>query len=274
MSLEQLLDGYSKAGYDFISISDHLKVTAVDHPSLCVIPGMEWNSRAGLTPKTALTRYDHVGIYALDLKIIEGSLRSRELEDLLSQPSEKIMRVLNHPDWLVDEHYDLKKLIRLNGKYDGIEIYNYAIEWGSGQADSTWKWDYLLSMGCPMLGFACDDSHSLNEIGFAWIITRAREKTQQHIFDSIRSGNFYCSTGVTIAKLERLDSTLSIKIEDEAEAQIRIIGARGRLLKETIGSAMEWDFSEKDTSYARFHVRNSAWQQAWSQPFFREFKMA
>lgn len=272
MPLSQLLEGYANAGFDFISISDHLNTTDASHSSMCIIPGMEWNSRGGMTPNSALTRNDHVGIYALNHKSLLECLRYKELEDLLSQPKEEMLRVLNHPDWLIDEHYDIKKLMRLLGKYDGIEIYNSSVEMDSGQADSTWKWDYLLSMGNPVLGFASDDSHTTDEIGFAWLMVRAKEKNARSIFDSLRAGNFYCSTGVTISKLERAGSVLSISTNDDTQTQIRVIGDGGRLLDESIGTTMTFDFDQHQATYVRIYLRNSAWQQAWTQPFFMSHK--
>lgn len=268
ISLETLISGYVSQGYDFLAVSDHLAVTLAQTPMLTMLPGIEWNSRSGLMSKGVQTQHDHVGIYGLDPEILEESLQYRTLADLFSRQDESSLLIANHPDWLLDEHYDFSTLLRFASNFDGMEIYNHSIVSDPGRADSTWKWDRLLSMGHPIIGFAHDDSHSPEDIGHAWLMVRAEDTQPETIFKSIKSGNFYCSTGVTILELERHGSRLYISVKDEAT--IRVIGSQGRVISKSVGTFFEWDFEGQDTEYARFHVRDSSWRQGWSQPFFVE----
>ncbi|MEE4240935.1 MAG: PHP-associated domain-containing protein, partial [Desulfopila sp.] len=212
--------------------------------------------------------YDHIGVYALEEDLVESSLLYRTLAKLLSWEERDVLRIANHPGWLEGDHHALTTLMRFASSLDGIEIYNYSIEADPGLADTTWKWDCLLSMGYPLLGFAHDDSHSPADIGNAWIMVRAVNASPQEIFKSLKSGNFYCSTGVTITEMERVEDTLHIALAEDAI--IRVIGTFGRVLDEFSGKAMEWNFADASTEYVRFHIRNSAWKQGWSQPFFKE----
>lgn len=267
IQLEALLAGYIAKKYDFLSISDHLSVTTAVSETITLFPGLEWNSRAGHMAGTVQTCYDHVGIHALHEDLVESSLRFRTLQELLDWQDNGVLRIANHPGWLEGEHYDLTTLMRFAGCLDGMEIYNHSIEADPGQADSTWKWDCLLSMGCPLLGFAHDDAHCSADIGKAWLMVRAENNSPAEIFKSLKRGNFYCSSGVSILNLERTEATIQITLEEDAN--IRVIGNFGRVLQELSGKTMKWSFTDDAIDYARFHVRNSAWQQGWSQPFYK-----
>lgn len=268
IDLYTLLSGYINKGFDFLSISDHLAVTFPECHDLNLIPGMEWNSRAGLMPKTVQTQHDHIGLYHVDGEALVETLHHRTLPELFEQTSRTMLCIANHPDWLPDEHFDLNTLIRFSSNIDGIEIYNYSLEEDVGQADTTWKWDRLLSMGYPLLGFASDDSHFSKDIGQAWLMVRAQNNTSSDILHSLKSGNFYCTTGITFKTLERHNSTLYAECEEEVS--FRVIGSFGRLLTQTVGKEIEYQFPQDQTKYARFHALNKNWQQCWSQPFYRD----
>lgn len=266
ITLDSLLDGYLDAGYDFLSVSDHLAVTLPHKPGLNILPGTEWNSRPGYMANLTQTQHDHVGIYSLDAERVKSSLKFRTLADLLESPDATSLYIANHPDWLLDEHYDFATLLEFSSQLDGIEIYNHSIVSEPGRADSTWKWDRLLTKGNRLLGFCHDDSHKDEDIGNGWLMVKAEENTPKHIFEALKSGNFYCSTGITILELERHHTKIYVSIKDEAA--IRVIGNGGSLLAETVGTSFEWDFRNANTLYARFHIRDSSWRQGWSQPFF------
>ncbi len=267
MPMENLIKGYKENSYDFISISDHLELTLPDIDDMVMIPGMEWNSRTGQIPDEVATRYDHFGIYSLNSKKITNTLIHRTFADLLNNYDEEILKIANHPNWLIEEHHSIEKLLRFNGQINGFEIYNYTLEFDDGQADATWKWDRLLSMGMPILGFASDDSHKEDDIGHAWLMVKAEEKTAEAIFRAIISGNFYCSTGVVVQEIKRTNDTLSIVLPEEA--QIKVIGSQGRVLACHRGKSLNWNFNSVNTTYARLHIQNSQFQEAWSQPFYR-----
>lgn len=267
MSQEVLLDGYETSRYDFLSISDHLALTIPKHPPMSFIPGMEWNSRTGQIPDQVVSRYDHVGIYGLDPAQVAAHLKHRSLAQVMACGDEGILKIANHPDWLIEEHHSMETLLRFGRKFNGMEIYNYTLEFDDGQADTTWKWDRLLSIGIPLLGFASDDSHQKNDIGHAWLMVRSKDNGAPSIFQAIQEGNFYCSTGATITNLTRHQDTLSITLNQEA--MIRVIGSQGRVLATHHGESFQWNFSSATTDYARFHILAGSWQQAWSQPFFR-----
>ncbi len=263
---ENLLKGYRQKGYDFLAISDHLAVTRAQAAKPVMIFGLEWNSRTPHMSRRTQTQQNHVGIYGIDRKAVENTLECRALDELAGAAGDMLF-VANHPDWLDEEHYSLTTLMRFAHLFDGLEIYNHSIEADPGQADSTWKWDKLLSSGFPILGFAHDDSHAAADIGRAWLMVKALDNTPKSLLRSLKTGNFYSTTGVVIESLERRESTISIRLAEEAV--IRVVGSFGRVMAESVGTSMHWNFEPQKSEYARFHVRNSLWQQGWSQPFYR-----
>lgn len=265
MALTDVLAAYHAAGYDFLSISDHLSITEAKTANYTIIPGMEWNSSNLLTMNPLLNSACHTGIYAHSYKRVERGLEFDSLELLLESMPDCLL-IANHPNWHVEEHYDVQTLARHAKSFQGMEIFNNLIEADEGQADASWKWDRLLSMGHYLLGFVSDDSHAINDIGKAWIMVKAKEPTVTGLLAAISDGNFYGSTGVMITELGRVGDEVFISLEQQAE--IRIIGYGGRLLKQEYTSSLTWNVKHYPTSYIRFHVRDREWQQAWSQPFF------
>lgn len=265
---ELLIASYVDCGYDFLSVSEHMEVHERKASGLTLIPGLEWNSRSGPGPDR-VSRQDHLGVYAADHERVGQSLLHHSLEELLSAPQEGCLLVANHPDWHIEEHHDLQTLGRYAGVLAGMEIYNGFLETDEGQADACWKWDRLLSRDKPMFGFASDDTHCLDNIAKAWLMVRAEEGTSENLLSSLKSGNFYASTGVVIHRIGRDGDTLEIELDRAAE--IRVIGTGGRLLKRSVADGLTWSFNDDaDTSYARYQVRDGQWRQAWSQPFFRD----
>ncbi|WP_461209442.1 CehA/McbA family metallohydrolase domain-containing protein [Desulfocurvus sp. DL9XJH121] len=264
---DELLALYRDAGHDFLSISDHLHVTRAEDERLVLIPGLEWNSRIGHMPDHSVTHQHHLGLYTPDHETLKSCLAHRTQGSLLAAVQGRdVLLVANHPGW-EKGHYDLADLLRLSRAVPCVEIYNAVIEGHEGQADVTHLWDRLLSADSPMLGLASDDSHAGDGVGRAWIMVRAEERTPASILAAVAEGNFYCSTGAAITDLGRDGDAVRITLP--APARITVIGRMGARLAVARAQSLSWSFSQADTPYARFHVMDSDWGQAWSQPFFR-----
>lgn len=74
----------------------------------------------------------------------------------------------------------------------------------------------------PLFGLATDDSHVYHgrpgsRPGRGWIMVRSRYLTPEHIIRAIRAGDYYCSSGVTLAALEFDRDTKVIELEIAAE---------------------------------------------------------
>ncbi|THB66252.1 MAG: hypothetical protein D6E12_10895 [Desulfovibrio sp.] len=274
VSVADLCAAYEACGLDFLCLSEHMMPSSPEWDGITMLPGLEWNSRSRYMSNRALTYHHHMGVYSPDSEVLDTAMQCRSPEHLCARTkTERAFLVANHPNWLLPEHYDEYTLQRLASDLDGLEIYNALLEWDEGEADATGRWDRLLSQGARLLGVAGDDSHTAQEAGKAWITARVDGQGVEPLFQALKSGNFYCSTGVTLMDIGREGDEMYISVNEGA--RIRVIGWAGKLLHEHIGHELRFSLNGQhgdippEQEYARFHVTNRNWEQAWSQPFFR-----
>jgi len=255
--LARALDLYVQSGYDFLAVSDHMKLSRPQDSRLTLIPGVEWNSPLG----------EHVGVYSLNTDILDSAVGIADHVQLLAFLGGKdALAVLNHPNWELQSHYRREKLQERQG-YDGIEIYNHVIERCQGYAISTDKWDFLLAQDRRVLGFANDDSHAECDIGNAWISVRAHERTPAAILEAVRRGNFYCSCGVELTDIRREGD--AITVESRGGQEIQAIGEGGIMMQRVRQESLTFDIKAA-RRYVRFAVYGTGSSMAWTQPFFKE----
>lgn len=256
MSVADVLRAYARARYDFLAISDHKVLTEATHRKISFIPGVEWNSAKG----------EHTGIYSLDTDLLRAAIVLEDHDELLDFLTRReALVVLNHPNWEVVPHYTLEQLLN-KAPYDGIEIYNGVINRLPGGAISTDKWDHLLSSHRRVLGFASDDSHLRDDIGQAAIWVRAKSRKPEDLLAAIRRGNFYCSSGVRIQRIQRRGDVIEIASPDAEE--IHVVGAYGRVLRRLRRKRAVVRVSDLDSIYVRFTLYGWGASMAWTQPFF------
>ncbi len=258
--LEEMLSSYESKGFDFLAFTDHnlLNYSSERTSSLVLLPGTEidFSGRSHI----CLVHTDPAEIY---LKKIKNP------QTLIDENSKRgAIVVLNHPDWQVVEHYDMKTLLELKG-YSGIEIYNEVINRLQGSPLSTAKWDRLLYSGRKILGFINHDSHNLADITDAGIVVFTGGKSKKEIFHAIKRGSFYCYRGVVIEDTGREKNKVFITTKNAR--LIRFIGSGGKVLKKIAGPSGEIDF-EKDSSfdYIRIECLGTGEKISWTQPFFRK----
>lgn len=145
----------------------------------------------------------------------------------------------------------------------------------------------------PLMGIATDDSHEYHgkpgsRPGRGWIMVRSRFLTPERLIRSIKRGDFYASSGVTLSEVafDSADRTLRIQIEPDPEASYRtdfIATFAGSGFEERIGvtvHSVDGDSSSYalrgDELYVRAVVTSSLphadpsyegqHRQAWTQP--------
>jgi len=269
VEIEKVLSLYERSGYDFISISDHLNYTKVSLPtSLLCIPGVEWNSRTPDEAVNQLTYYNHLGIYSNQHELLTQAIQLKEIDEVLEFLKNKdALVIFNHPDWLIPEHYNLSKLLNFYDTNNGMEIFNAVIDSHPGKADSTEKWDRILTEKGPLLGFVSDDSHRIEDINKAWLMVNVKEKSVESILQSLRAGCFYGSTGVQIQKIGRKGDL--VYCHSHSSVLIEAIGIDSRILASAKGY-LEVSFKDNNSSFIRFECSGQGKAKAWSQAFFKE----
>lgn len=154
---------------------------------------------------------------------------------------QKMFPHINHPNfgWAVK----VEDLIALEGERF-FEVYNghpLVHNEGDEMRPSTERmWDILLTErlanGSPvMYGIAVDDAHNYHDLdsehsnpGRGWVMVRAAALTPEALIDALERGDFYGSSGVTLAEIVVDPEGLALEIEPEAGITYRtqFIGTR------------------------------------------------
>jgi len=204
---KEMVAEYKKAGYHFLAITDHFKLTSVKGLSdkeILVFTGEETNP-VGVSD----VGWDFEFV-AFNIKeeisfpqIKNPEVHPQEVIDLvLAQGGEVYLAHPNFASLSIKDTLSLKGLL-------GIEIFN-PISGLGGRSYSVVHWDDLLTRGIKTFGFAADDSHSGVCLNAGYIMVKATALSKKAITESIRKGLFYSTNGPRILNLTIEDNQVSV----------------------------------------------------------------
>ncbi|MDP7579677.1 MAG: hypothetical protein QGF12_09140 [SAR202 cluster bacterium] len=103
-------------------------------------------------------------------------------------------------------------------------------------------------------------------------MVRAQEPTETAILESLTTGNFYASTGVTLSEMETAKDSVSLKIDTRFPNSLQsytttFVGKGGKTLAKKTGLEAKYHF-KGDENYVRARVDSSWGARAWTQPVF------
>lgn len=244
-----LVNAYKTAGYDFITITDHEVITS--DPGVTVITWM------GNSIEETCNRH----VIAYDITTAT-SLTSAQ-EALTFHKNNNKLTSLPHPTWAFEYIIDRPEMTVLYN-YDFTEVYNkYIDQYGDTQ------WDYALSSGKKTFALAVDDCHntgSAAQFNGGWIVVHTNTNSKAAIWESIREGNFYSSSGndITISVSNGVVTASSV-----GSSNFIFYGKDGRQLKTENAVTSSQYTIVGDEMYIRVRsqkVSDSTF--AWSQPIF------
>jgi hypothetical protein len=259
-SPEQAIERYRGMGYAYLAITDHNRIfdLPLRRSGMAVLPGIEVDF---------LGRH-HINVVHHDARRIVYGAQLAEQQIIDGNIGNQALVFLNHPNWQLTGHFSFEELERLAG-YAGIEIYNGTVEFVTGSALATEKWDFLLSSGRRVLGLATQDSHRARDYRDCCTVVRAKDGDGRTILDALRAGNFYCSCGVEISDIGRAGDR--IHVETGNAELVRFIGWGGAVLKDARGRDGEITLTDEPAMrYVRVECHGRGVEAAWSQPFFRD----
>lgn len=190
---EQVADLYASNGYGLLSITDHEKLTKLEHERLVLIPGIETSAgetRVGYS-------YHLVVLGVEDGESIQRLRRSvGELMDFVYENGGLVF--VAHPYW---SSLTIEDLVGLD-KYTGIEVYNTGCDVECAKGFSTVHWDGVLARGRLVYGLAVDDAHRyvsppVDALG-GWVWVKVENPSTEDVLDSLRRGLFYASMSPTV----------------------------------------------------------------------------
>ena len=293
---ERVVQSYAEAGFDAVAITDHWRIArAPSTASMLTIPAAELGF--DLAHPTYARQTGESLVYGIsDLPDDPGGNSEhwsfndeehwevRTFADLSSgvrwASSQDAVVYVAHPYWNGLSVED----IRMAEGYAGIEVFNGSAELETGRGDSSPWWDALLGDGRQVFGIGTDDQHyPLFELGAAWTMVRAAERTQEAFLDSLRTGAAYFSHGPSIHDVVVDGSAVevscsparSVILHMEQEFGVSVsVGANGRRLGrilETDGvglmTRVRLEGDRPDALYRRISVVGADGRRAWTNPF-------
>lgn len=287
---------YAARGYDAIVLTDHNRVTvAKDHGQMLVIAGIEltYNTRDCDPPPEKRKCLVHMNALFVrkgapnDPPLPKPASRTRL--DLYLRFVDVIaglgaLPMLNHPNFGWTANAELA--IALAGRgVRLIEIANQGMpESNPGDAlhvPVEQLWDQILSSGARMWGVASDDAHhydaheaALREVrgevsypgDLGWVMVHA-ERTPQALRAALERGDFYASTGVTLAELADEPDALVVAAAGEGPFRVECITTGGAVAQVVEGARARCALPV--TGYVRARITDGEGRMAWTQPRFR-----
>ncbi len=270
----KLVEIYKKAGYDFLSITDHSVVTDIENledRGILLIPGEE----ICVGRSNANTFYHIVGLGIKSTLPYTDFDPDVDPQFVINHINELDgISVIAHPYWSGLDHQDLIKL----KNYHGVEIYNTSCDYERNTGLSASHIDSLIAAGRRPLIYAVDDHHGAFrpllplDACNAWINVKAKSGKLMDIMSSINEGLFYSSTGPVIHSLV-IDENDFIHIKCSPVKYISFVStpslgikfhAKNKPLTEAIypGRAGE--------TYIRIEITDYEGRTAWSNPIYNE----
>ena len=220
---------------------------------------------------------------------INAVLEQREATGKLVMPH------INHPNFGWAVSVDDMKALRGERFFEVFNGHPAVNNYGdSTRPGMEQMWDEIniayLERGQPvMYGIATDDSHYYHQFGLqfsnsgrGWVMVETTERNPDSIVRAMEAGNFYASTGVTLAEYEVEDGIIDIDIQTEEGITYRseLIGVKkGKTSAEVLaihsGDDIEFRIPD-DVLFVRVKITSSKlkenpfqegdFETAWTQP--------
>lgn len=274
---------YRENGYQFLVLTDHNFLTAVD--TLNALHGADGKFLV-IRGEEVSDQYDKKPLHmnGLNLQQLVQPQAGSSVSDVLQRNLDAIRKAdgiphINHPNfqWAITTA-DLLKL-RNNTLF---EIYNgHPTVNNVGGGDSPGleeMWDQILTSGQQLYGIAVDDAHVFKRPwdrnaarpGRGWVVVRTPSLEPRAIVNALDRGEFYASTGVQLERISVTPQGLTIAIAPvpaTSKFRTQFVGRGGKVLKEVVTNPAAYTFTG-DEGYVRARVIESNGHMAWVQPVF------
>ncbi len=162
-------------------------------------------------------KYRHLIKYDENLPDFERYFTPECISAMLKEARDKgFYTVYNHPNEALENYPIYSQYENMHA----VEVYNG--RW----TDDFQPYDDLLKQGKRIHCVGGDDSHSIDNSGYAWTVIKAENLKYKTVTDALQRGDFYASRGPEIYELYVEDGTVHIKTSD-AQAILFYTAARG-----------------------------------------------
>ncbi len=253
-----LLRMYQDAGYSFVCITDHNRVTRCDDlndRNFLAIPGTEDTVSRILPPLGP-----HMGRLFVDEPLRSGSAQERVDRTLYDGGTVSLC----HPSWngnLGTGAWTVEEISSLRG-FQLLEIWNPH----SDSVEDTRRWEAVLrTRGADALvwGVAVDDCHRREQFNRGWVIVKVSEVSTAALRRALLDGACYASTGPA-ADFSVTEQSITVRLQERST--IRFLDARGTTRSEVEGDEGRYT-ARGDEQFIRVEATSTT-GTAWSQPFW------
>jgi hypothetical protein len=278
-------------GFDLVAITDHWTLThepSTDH--ILVITGAEL---AADPYGDALTDSEILAIGISDIPEDPGGDRAKwgpidaytyKTFPDLSAAAQCIadqggVSFIAHPYW---SGMPLDTLLAVEGAH-GIELFNSSAQRENARGDSSYVWDLCLDRGKRFWAFGTDDCHYPGfDIGDAWTMVRAAERSEAAVLEALRQGHTYASAGPQIRDITVDGTELEVRCSPARAVVMAsryetgwsvMAGGRNRMEEARVlerddrGLIVRARFSPSiELPHRRVVIEDEAGRKAWSNP--------
>ncbi len=258
---EETLSRYQDAGYACAGITDHRKVTPIQHlssDSFVAIDSIEVGGQPDVIGVGVKTSPDP----ALPFCEKVSNLARQGAFTIGAHPTYSAVKsetYLSCPDLMA------------------MEIYNGYCEEAYANGIATELWDMLLGDGIRIWGVAGDDAHLnvrkryYSDIGCGWVEIWTRELSSSAILKALRRGSFYSTQGPRFESFNVKGSKITIRTSPVEQVRWRTRGPCGYVQYASdpdglIESSLPDWFAPR--GYVRIEITDANGLRAWSNPFF------
>lgn len=309
MTKEEVKDAYVKAGYQIVAFTDH--EVMIPHPELTDERFLALTSyEIAVNDEEPVQNYSFRKTYHMNLYAPENGLRvppvfredhiwcnidklhewipeetfaihtpmcydTASINELIRTANEAGYLVsYNHPVWSSQNYADYAGLKGLWG----VECYNTGcvIE---GYPDTMQPIDDLLRQGEHVFPLATDDAHEIGHCFGGFVMVNAAELKHEAVFESLKKGDFYCSTGPLFTELSMEDGRVHVEcsavryifLNTERRHAERICVEGGGLLSGGDFDLRQYAAADAgDRGYFRITLVDKDGNEAHSRAYFKE----
>ena len=257
---------YEAAGYDFLAITDHRRVTRVPEYQgrVVLVPGVEMDVEPS---ELEVIHLVGVGVGEGFMGEFQTGLSAQEYVDLARAHGG--VCVLAHPHWSMMREATVLALRGLAG----AEVFNSVSgpPYSPERRDSTHLLDLAAARGMLLPTVAADDTHFYGaELAKSWTVVQAERRDAAAVADALRAGRFYASQGPRFKRVTWDGDTVAVECEPVSRVLFHsdLTWAHGRVHEgEGLTHASYRPERDRGESFIRVILEDEQGRRAWLNPF-------
>lgn len=269
LPMEQVVQVYRDAGYDFLSLTDHFwerydfpitDTTAFQGRNFTTISGAELHA-----PALENGEVWHILANGLPLDFPPTGPEETGVELAARALAAGAFVSIAHPAWYSLSLNDARSLATAHA----VEIYNHGCALESDRGDGWYILDALSAEGRSLSAIATDDAHFRTPDAFGgWVHVKADDLSPDALLSALKAGHFYASQGPEIFDVAM--SSDSIEIVCSPARVVTALG-RGAASVHKIGDGLTRVRLSREclqrSPYFRIVVIDHYGRHAWTNPF-------